>query len=226
VSTSSESNPSRRAEGERSGTTASARPRRDPYAVIRPRRGRVVPVAAAALVFVTFTLSAVVVPGQAAQKGDWAISDRILMFLMGVAIAWFLLRFAQIRAVPTREGLTVRNLLITRKLEWAEIVHLQFGGGSPWAYLDTADFETVPLMAVQKADGEFGRAEAARLAALIDYHSAREPEPAPAARPVVPDDSVTDARTDAHDDAHDAADGDTLDTRPGATGEDGTDTFR
>ncbi|GAB49547.1 PH domain-containing protein [Mobilicoccus pelagius] len=218
MSTSSESNPSPRAEGARAGAAGRARPRRDPYAVIRPRRGRVVPVVAAALVFVTFTLSAVIVPGQAAQKGDWAISDRLLMFLMGVAIAWFLLRFAQIRAVPTREGLAVRNLLITRELEWAEIVHLQFGGGSPWAYLDTADFETVPLMAVQKADGEFGRAEAARLAALIDYHSAREPEPASSMPPAT--------AADPHPDATDAAPHDPDLTGSDTSEDDGTDTFR
>lgn len=162
--------------GAQPGAGQSARARRDPYAVIRPRRGRAVPVGMAILVFLTFTASAVIVPGQAEQKDDWAISDRLLMVLMGAAIAWFLLRFAQIRAVPSKEGLVVRNLLITRHLTWAEIVRLQFGGGSPWAYLDTGDFETVPLMAIQKADGEFGRSEASRLAALIDYHSAPDPQ--------------------------------------------------
>ena len=164
----------------------SSQPRRDPYAVIRPRRGRVVPVVLAVLVFLTFAAAAIIVPGQAEQKDDWAISDRLLMFLMGAVIAWFLSRFALIRAVPSPEGLVVRNLLITRHLGWAEVVRLQFGGGSPWAYLDTADFETVPLMAIQKADGEYGRAEASRLAALIDYHSAREPDVRPAGTPAPP----------------------------------------
>ena len=171
------------------GPAPTARPtrgRRDPYAVIRPRRGRLVPVVMAVLVFVTFTAAAIIVPGQAEQKDDWAISDRLLMFLMGAVIAWFLSRFALIRAVPSPEGLVVRNLLITRHLGWAEVVRLQFGGGSPWAYLDTADFETVPLMAIQKADGEYGRAEASRLAALIDYHSAREPDVRPAGTPAPP----------------------------------------
>ncbi|WP_245851939.1 PH domain-containing protein [Mobilicoccus massiliensis] len=133
------------------------------------------PIVAAVFVVLVFTGSAVFVPGQAAQKNDWAISDRLLMFLLGIAIAAFLLRFAFIRAVPSREGIVVRNLLLTRSLEWSEIVRLQFGGGSPWAYLDTWDADTVPVMAIQKADGAFGRAEAARLAALIDFHAGREP---------------------------------------------------
>ncbi|MDO5626864.1 MAG: PH domain-containing protein [Mobilicoccus sp.] len=150
--------------------------RRDPYAVIRPRRGRIVPVVVGVGVLAVFTAMAVFVPGQAMQKDDWALSDRLMLFFIGVATAMFLSRFAFIKAVPTREGITVRNLFITRRLAWADVVRLQFGGGSPWAYLDTWDTETVPLMAIQKADGAFGRAEAGRLAALIDYHSGREPE--------------------------------------------------
>lgn len=154
--------------------SANAR-KQDPYAVIRPRRGRIVPVVMGVLVFAVFTASAVFVPGQAAQKGDWALSDRLMLFLFGAAVAAFLSRFAGIRAVPSRDGLTVRNLFLTRHIPWSDIVRIQFGGGSPWAYLDTADADTVPVMAVQKADGDLGRREAARLAALIDYHSGREP---------------------------------------------------
>lgn len=150
-------------------------PRRDPYAVFRPRRGRIVPVVMGVLVFVMFTLSAVFVPGHPGQKGDWALADRLMLFLMGALIAAFLGRFAGIRAVPTREGLVVRNLFLTRRLAWADIVRMQFGGGAPWASLDTVDADTVPVMALQKADGELGRREAARLAALIDYHSRRPP---------------------------------------------------
>lgn len=151
-------------------------PRVDPYAVIRPRRGRVVGYVAAGAVFVTFLLGAVIVPGQAGQKGDWALGDRLLIVGMGGVIAWFLWRLASIRATPSKEGLVVRNLLITRKLAWDQIVRMQFGGGAPWASLDLADTDTVAVMAIQKADGDFGRAESSRLAALIQYHS-DAPEP-------------------------------------------------
>lgn len=158
-------------------TGKGAKPTRaDPYAVIRPRRGRVVGYVSAGAVFVTFLLGAVIVPGQAGQKGDWALSDRLLIAGIGAAIAWFLLRLASIRATPSREGLVVRNLLITRKLAWDQIVRMQFGGGAPWASLDLADTDTVAVMALQKADGDFGRAESTRLAALIQFHS-DAPEP-------------------------------------------------
>lgn len=145
--------------------------RRDPYAVIRPRRGRVVALVAAAVVLVGFTFAALVIPGQEAQKDGWTIADRLMLFGLGLAIALFLWRLATIHAIPSREGLVVRNLFITRRLEWSEILRLQFGGGAPWASLDLTDTDTVPVMAVQKADGAFGRTQSARLAALIEYHS-------------------------------------------------------
>ncbi|WP_168581269.1 PH domain-containing protein [Gephyromycinifex aptenodytis] len=151
--------------------------RRNPYALIRPRRGRVVAYVAAVVVFATFLLGAIIVPGQEGQKDDWAISDRLLIAAIGAAIAWFLWRLGSIRATPSKQGLVVRNLLLTRTLAWDEIVRMQFGGGAPWASLDLADTDTVAVMALQKADGEYGRAEAARLAALIQHHGdATEPQ--------------------------------------------------
>lgn len=150
--------------------------RRDPYAVIRPVRGRRVAAVSAVLVLAVFTVSAVLVPGQAAQKGDWALSDRIMMFLLGAAIAAFLWRFVLIKATPDADGLVVQNIFVTRRLAWSQIIRVQFGGGAPWAYIDTADADTVPVMAIQKADGEHGRRDASRLAALVDFHTRPEPD--------------------------------------------------
>jgi hypothetical protein len=65
----------------------------------------------------------------------------------------------------------IRNLLTTRSLEWAQVISVQFGGGAPWVSLDLDDTDTVAVMAIQKADGAYGRAEAARLAALVQVHS-------------------------------------------------------
>lgn len=169
------------------GPTHSSAPRhsrpggRDPYAVIRPRRGRVVAIVAAVVVLAGFTFSAIVIPGQESQKEGWTVADRLALFGMGLAIAGFLWRLASIRATPSREGLVVRNLFITRRFAWGQVLRMQFGGGSPWASIDLSDTDTVAVMAIQKADGARGREEAARLAALIEYHSTvREPGPADA----------------------------------------------
>lgn len=156
----------------------------DPYAVMRPQRGRLVALVLAVVVFLTFTFAAITVPGPEVQKGDWSISDRLMIFLLGAAAAWFIWRFAAIKAVPSEDGIVVRNLLITRQLSWPQIVRMQFGGAAPWAHLDLLDADTVAVMAIQKADGAYGRALAARLAALVQVHSnAAEPEPEPGPGP-------------------------------------------
>lgn len=138
---------------------------------MRPRRGVVVAVFLAVVVFASFTYAAITVPGQERQKGDWGVADRLFIFGMGAGIAWFIWRFATIRAEPTPDGITVRNLLITRQLTWSQVVRLQFGGGAPWATLDLDDADTIAVMAIQKADGRHGRALAGRLAALVEVHA-------------------------------------------------------
>lgn len=148
----------------------------DPYAVFRPLWGRRVAHVASVLVIVTFTFSAVAVPGQEGQKGDWSIADRLMIFLTGLAIALFLHRFATIRATPSTTGLHVRNIFRQRTLTWGEIVRLQFGGGAPWAIVDLDDTDQVAIMAIQKVDGAHAQAMASRLAALIQVHGeATEP---------------------------------------------------
>ena len=99
---------------------------------------------------------------------------------VGVAVAWFLVKFARLEAVPSEAGLRVRNLFVVTELEWAQVVSVRFGGGGPWVTLDLADGETLPVMAVQRADGEHGTAEARRLATLVALHSPHDEGDAPA----------------------------------------------
>ncbi len=111
-----------------------------------------------------FGLIAVIMPE---QDGRWGVADRIMLFGLGVVIAALAWRYASIIAIPSREGLMVRNLVLTRTLEWPEIVGIQFGGGEPWVSLDLVDGDTLAVMAIQKADGEISGREASRLAALV-----------------------------------------------------------
>ncbi len=148
----------------------------DAFAVFRSRRGRVVAQVMGALVLVLFAVGAVLMPG-VDEGGNWSVPDRLMLLGFGIVIAGFLWRYAMIRAVPTRQGLSVRNLLVSRDVEWSEVVGVQFSGGDPWLRLDLADTEQLPVMAIQKADGEHGRREAARMAALVEaLGSADEPE--------------------------------------------------
>jgi hypothetical protein len=138
------------------------------YATFRPRRGALVARVAALGSLVAFAVLAFVVPeGGAAGFG---LPDRLLTFGFGVAVAAFLWRYARLRAVPSRTGLRVVNLVRSHDLEWAEILSVGFSGGAPWVVLELADTEEVSVMAIQRADGAFADKEAARLAALVAHH--------------------------------------------------------
>ena len=147
----------------------------DPYAVFRPRRGRRVALTMAVLSMLIFVSGAISLPRVDPLFGGWGVPDRLLLVGCGAAVSALLWRYATIRAVPSTQGLVIRNLLTTRTLEWAQIVGVLFGGGAPWVSVDLADTDTVAVMAIQKADGAFGQAEAARLSALVQVHSRPPP---------------------------------------------------
>ena len=136
----------------------------DALAPFRPRRGRIVALGVGWASLLLFGMIAVIIPE---QDGRWGVPDRIMLFGLGVVIAALAWRYAAIIATPSREGLRVRNLVLTRTLEWPEIVGIQFGGGEPWVTLDLLDGDTLAVMAIQKADGEVAGREASRLAALV-----------------------------------------------------------
>jgi hypothetical protein len=146
------------------------------FATFRPRRGRAVSGTFAVLSVLVFGVVAVLLPGP--PEGLWRPADRVLVAVVGLSIGALLWRYATIRATPTREALTVRNLLTTRTVSWRSVVDLRFSGGDPWVTLELEDADTLAVMAVQKADGPYGRAEASRLAALVQAlgPSAQSPE--------------------------------------------------
>ena len=138
----------------------------DPYAVLRPRRGRAVAIGFGIGSLVLFGGIAVLV--QRAGVRGWGLTDSLLMFGVGVLIALMMWRFAALRAVPSPSGLEVRNVLLTRRITWDEVEAVRFSGGDPWVLLDLTDGDQLAVMAVQRADGPYGRAEASRLAALVE----------------------------------------------------------
>lgn len=142
---------------------------RDLHAPFRPRLARVVAWSLAVAVLVFMVALAVGLPVVA--PGQVAPGDIAGIVGLGVLIAWFLSRQATVRATPDETGLVVRNLLVTRRVTWAEVVSVRFGQGRAWAQLDLADGDTLAVMAVQAADGPLGAVEAGRLATLVAVHS-------------------------------------------------------
>lgn len=140
-----------------------------PYRPFRPRAARWVSTVVAA-VFVAVVLGlAFLVPTYATVTVVWL--DRLGFALVAAGGAWILLRHAGVRADPTPEGLTVRNLVTTTTVTWPEIVSVRFGHGHPWVQLDLADGRTLAVMGIQRSDGAHAVAEARRLATLVARHS-------------------------------------------------------
>jgi hypothetical protein len=138
------------------------------HAPFRSRRGRLVGWIAVVCVCGAMLVSAAILPWSGPSAVGWY--DRAGFLVLAVLLGWGLSRFALVAADPSEAGLVVRNLLLTRRLEWAEVVGIRYGSGDPWVSLDLADGDTLAVMAIQRADGEHARAEAGRLATLIALH--------------------------------------------------------
>jgi hypothetical protein len=144
----------------------------EPEAPFRPVRTRRVAIGFAVAQAVVLIALAVVAPGNGPIPWQWY--DRAGVVLLAAATAWVLSRFARLRAEPGRLGLTVRNVIRRTDLDWAQIVAVHFGEGDPWVILDLDDGDVLAVMAIQRADGARGMAEARRLATLVAAHTATD----------------------------------------------------
>lgn len=134
----------------------------------RPRKGRIVPYALAAAVVVVSGFLALALPG---GTGWFGPADRLGVLGIGVVIAAGISVFARPRAVADERGVTVVNLIQSRRLDWAEIIEVNLNRGDPWVLLDLADGDTLAVMAIQANDGERAREAARRLRDLVATHS-------------------------------------------------------
>lgn len=132
-----------------------------------PRRARVVAAVVGAAALLGGAALALALP-------DIAVGDRLGFLAVGALVAAFMARQAMVRVLVDEQGLEVRNLFLSRRLEWAQVVEVRFGGGQPWCQLDLSDGDVLPVMAVQRADGAGAQAEAQRLATLVALHGPRD----------------------------------------------------
>ena len=134
----------------------------------RPRAARVVSLGLAVLAVCGTGVLLVSLPSFAPAATS---ADAVGFALLGLVLAWFCWREASVVAVPDATGLRVRNLMLSRRVAWAEIVSVRFGAGRPWVQLDLADGSTLAVMGIQRADGAHAEAEARRLATIVVVRS-------------------------------------------------------
>jgi hypothetical protein len=121
-------------------------------ATFRPHRLRwvILPIAAA-------LVAAFAVAG--ARLGDGGLgahvgpSDEAATILIGVLLAAGVLMLLRPRVRADADGIEVRNVVGTRRFEWAATRGLSFREGVPWARLELPAEEYVPMTAIQAADG-------------------------------------------------------------------------
>jgi hypothetical protein len=154
--------------------SAVSRSRAALHAPFRSHRGRWVGGIAAVGQAVVLVISAAILPWSGPNTVGWY--DRLGFVVVAALIGWGLYRLASVSALPSEEHLVVRNVLLTRRLEWAEILGIHFGSGDSWVLLDLSDGDTLAVMAIQRADGERASAEAGRLATLMALHAHRPSE--------------------------------------------------
>ncbi|WP_055557917.1 PH domain-containing protein [Streptomyces sp. NBRC 110028] len=88
-----------------------------------------------------------------------------LLFFAGLAL------FSRPKVVADEAGVTVVNLITTRRLEWAEVLRVNLRPGDAWVYLDLADGTSLPAMGIQVGMAKAQAIDDARtLRALAAHH--------------------------------------------------------
>ena len=149
--------------------------------VLRPRRVLLAAWIGAAVVVGLFVAIALVL-----RNSDtgvfFRLADQVALVVLGLFIAGGLLLLARPRVRADADGIEVRNIIVTRRFRWTDVVRLAFPDGASWARLDLPDHEYLSVQAVQAVDGQRAVDGMRRLRAL---HAAatRPAEPAPAPDP-------------------------------------------
>jgi hypothetical protein len=143
-------------------------------ASFRPLRGRVIAYAFAVLLVACLTVIAIALP--TGGRTSFGLVDRLAIIGFGVAVAWFLHRMGSVRLDADEAGITVRNLFLRRRLDWAEVVGVRLASGDPWLQLDISDGTALSAMAIQNADGRRAHEAAMQLARLVVAHTPPVPE--------------------------------------------------
>ncbi len=149
--------------------------------VLRPRRVLLAAWVGAVVVVGLFVAIALVL-----RNSDtgvfFRLADQVALVVLGLFIAGGLLLLARPRVRADADGIEVRNIILTRRFRWTDVVRLSFPDGASWARLDLPDYEYLSVQAVQAVDGQRAVDGMRRLRAL---HAAatRPADPAPAPDP-------------------------------------------
>jgi hypothetical protein len=125
--------------------------RTSPALVIRPRRALIMCSVLAVALLAVFVVVAVLL-----RNGNTGVrfqrSDQAAMVGIGILLAAGVMLFAIARVRADADGIEVRNVLVTRRFAWSEVLSVSFPDGASWARLELPDDEYHAVMAVQAVD--------------------------------------------------------------------------
>jgi hypothetical protein len=121
--------------------------RHDLPVTFRPVVTRAVLLVLAVAIVVVLTAVAVLMPHEGASP--WSTAERATVVGTAVLIGAGLTLLSRPKAVADRDGLTVVNLTVRRRLAWAEVLRVNLGHGDAWVRLDLADGTTLAVMGIQ-----------------------------------------------------------------------------
>jgi len=134
----------------------------------RPVGALVVAGAASVSLLVVCAAVAFALPAQA--RGSFTVAQDVTLGVLLVVALAVLFGIARTRVRVDAEGLHVVNGYRRHDLSWPEALTVSLGRGAPWAVLDTAAGVAVPLMGIQRADGQRALRAVRELRAAIAAH--------------------------------------------------------
>ncbi|TDD84680.1 PH domain-containing protein [Saccharopolyspora karakumensis] len=121
--------------------------------VVRPRKVRRVAIPIAILLIVVFALVGTLLRNTPTGV-VFNLSDQIAMGVLGLLLASGVMLLTRPRLRADAEGLEVRNIIGTQRIQWQLVQGVTFPDGAPWARVELPEDEYVPIMAVQATDGD------------------------------------------------------------------------
>jgi hypothetical protein len=113
----------------------------------RPVVTRVVLLTLGVALFAALTALAVAMPHEGAAP--WSTGERIVVCLTGALFCGVLVLLSRPKAVADPGGLTVVNLIVKRRLDWAEVLAVHLRNGDAWVHLDLSDGTSLAVMGIQ-----------------------------------------------------------------------------
>ncbi|MGZ8179727.1 PH domain-containing protein [Williamsia sp. SKLECPSW1] len=103
---------------------------------------------------------------------DFRVSDQVGLALIGVVLGGAILTFTRPRIRAGAQGVEIRNLVGEKVFGWDMVEGIWYPDKGRWARLELPDYENVPVMAIQAADGALAVAAMERFRELhARYHA-------------------------------------------------------